>query len=155
MAGSCCAQRFQGGGGSSATFPPRSPPFPLRHCCTGTFRQRMGSTRPDWQHRAASAAGVWSRPLQVQGYAGDASATLDSTLPPSRLSHMLVPSSHVSAAFLSSVPSLNGNIRPRHSNALPFPLASVAQQARGSPAASAGRASAQWGEGSRTSPCQG
>lgn len=28
MAGSCCAQRFQGGGGCSAAFPPRSPAFP-------------------------------------------------------------------------------------------------------------------------------
>lgn len=68
MAGSCCAQRFQGGGSWSATFPPRSPAFPLRHCCTGTFRQQMGSPRPGWQHRAASGAGVRSRPLQVQGY---------------------------------------------------------------------------------------
>ena len=93
MAGSCCAQRFQGGDGGSAAFPPRSPAFPLRHCCTGTCRQRTGSTRPGWQHRAVSGAGVRSRPLQVQGYAGNPSATLASTLPPSRLSCMLLPSS--------------------------------------------------------------
>jgi len=155
MAGSCCAQRSQGGDGGSATFPPCSPASPLRHHSTGIFRQRTGSVRPGWQRRAVSGAGVRSRPLQVQGYAGDASATLASTLPPSGLSRMLVPSSHVSAAFLSSAPSLDGNIQPRPSHALPFPLAPVAQQARGSPAVRTGRASARWGEGSRTSPGQG
>lgn len=115
----------------------------------------MGSARPGGQPGAASWADVQSRPLQVQGYTGDASATLASTLPPSRLSRMLVPSSHISAAFLSSVPSLNGNIRLRRSNVLPFPPASVAQQARGSPVASTGRALSRWGGGSRTSPGQG
>lgn len=96
MAGSSCAQRFQGGDSGSATFPSLCPAFPFWHCCAATFRQQMG---PCWQHRVVSKAGVQARPLQVQGYVGNASATLPSTPPLSRLSCMLVPSSHICAAF--------------------------------------------------------
>lgn len=124
--------------------------FPFWQSFIGPCRQGMGSTRPGWQHGAASR--------QV-GYPGlcrcRAIQTLHlPSLPLSGLSRMPVPSSHVSAAYLSSVPFLDGNTRPRLSDALPFPPALVVQQAQGSLAPSLGRAS-QCRAVSRTSHSQG
>lgn len=146
IAVSCCAQHFQGGGSSSAVFPPRSLPSP-------SGRAVQAHVDREWaaQGQAGSrgqGAGRWA----VQACAGAGlyrQCICHARLPPSGLSHMLVPSSHMSAACLSSVPFLDGNTQLRLSNAVPFPPALVVQQAQGSLAASLGRAS-QCRSGSRT-----
>lgn len=147
----CCAQHFQGGGSGSGVFPPRSLPCPSGKAAQAHVDRewaaggQAGST--------GQAAGRWA----VQAFAGAGlcrQCSCHAHLPPSGLSRMLVPSCHMSAACLSSVPFLDGDTRLRLSNAVPFPPALLVQQAQGSLAASLGRAS-QSRAGSRTSHSQG
>lgn len=134
-----------------SSIPSPLPAFSFWQSCTGPCRQGMESMRPGWQLGAGK--------MQV-GCPGFCRCRAIQTMhlpcsPPTLWAISCAgPSSHVSAACLSSVLFLNGNTRLRISNALPFPPELVVQQAQGSLAASLGWAS-QCRAGSRTSHSQG
>lgn len=106
IAVSCCTQHFQGGGSGSAVFPAHSLPSPSGKAAQAhvdrerAARGQAGTT--------GQGAGRWA----VQAFAGAGlyrQCICHAHLPPSGLSRMPLPSSHMSVARLFSVPLLDGN----------------------------------------------